>query len=38
MEKKLNLPVSQLCDRETTNLAKAQIGFIDYIVLPTYQV
>ncbi len=33
-EKKLNLPVSFLCDRVTVTKAGAQIGFIDGIILP----
>jgi cAMP-specific phosphodiesterase 4 len=36
-EKKLNLPVSLLCDRTTTNVEKSQIGFINFIVLPTFE-
>lgn len=33
-EKELKLPVSFLCDRNTTTIPKAQLGFIDGIVLP----
>ena len=33
-EKELKLPVSFLCDRNTTSIPKAQIGFIDGIVSP----
>jgi len=33
-EKKLSLPISFLCDRTTTNIPKAQIGFIDNVVAP----
>jgi len=29
-------PVTQFYDRSTTNIAKSQIGFIDFIVLPAY--
>lgn len=36
MEKKANMPVSLLCDRDTTNIVKAQIGFINFIVKPTF--
>ena len=41
MEKKLGLPVSMYCDRETTDIAKvestqSQFGFIQNIVLPLY--
>lgn len=27
-----------LCDRENTHIAKAQPGFINYVVMPIYQV
>ena len=37
LEKKLGLPVSNFCDRETTNINKAMIGFIDFVVLPTFE-
>lgn len=37
LEKSNNLPVSLLCDREITNITKAQIGFINYIVKPTFE-
>jgi len=33
-EKELKLPISFLCDRNTTSIPKAQIGFIDGIVMP----
>lgn len=36
-EKILGLPVSVLCDRNTTNINKSQIGFINFIVLPTFE-
>ncbi len=35
MEKKLNLPISNFCDRNTTNINKAMIGFISFVVAPT---
>lgn len=35
-EKELGLPVSNFCDRNTTNINKAMIGFINYVVLPTF--
>ncbi|CAD8106543.1 unnamed protein product [Paramecium sonneborni] len=35
-EKELGLPITMLCDRRTTNVAKSQIGFIDFMVLPYY--
>eukprot|EP00568_Trieres_chinensis_P004841 CAMPEP_0183291906 /NCGR_PEP_ID=MMETSP0160_2-20130417/1157_1 /TAXON_ID=2839 ORGANISM="Odontella Sinensis, Strain Grunow 1884" /NCGR_SAMPLE_ID=MMETSP0160_2 /ASSEMBLY_ACC=CAM_ASM_000250 /LENGTH=524 /DNA_ID=CAMNT_0025452777 /DNA_START=12 /DNA_END=1586 /DNA_ORIENTATION=+ len=37
-EKKLGFPVSPLCDRETTSRAEAQIGFIQYVVKPSFEV
>jgi hypothetical protein len=36
LEKKLGLPVSMYCDRETTNIGKSQSGFIKNIVLPLF--
>jgi hypothetical protein len=38
VEKELNLPIGMLNDREKINLAKSQIGFIDFIVQPSIQV
>jgi 3',5'-cyclic-nucleotide phosphodiesterase len=35
-EKKRGLPVSMYCDRETTNIAKSQAGFIKTIVLTLF--
>lgn len=37
-EKKAGLPVSLLCDRETTNFVKSQIGFISFVVQPTFDI
>ena len=41
MEKRLNLPVSPMCDRETLTSdgqkAKMQMDFMDYVVTPMYQ-
>ena len=37
-EKELHLPVGDLNDRANINLAKSQIGFIDFIVLPSFEV
>ena len=34
LEKKKGLTVSTFCDRETTNINKAMIGFINFVVLP----
>ena len=36
LEKEQNLPVSFLCDRSNTNIAKSQPGFVDFIVLPLF--
>ena len=38
LEKKMGLPVSLLCDRETTNINKAMIGFINFVVMPTIDI
>ena len=38
MEKKLGLPVSFNCDRNTVTLPQSQLGFIDAIVLPLFSV
>lgn len=37
-EKELGLPVSPLCDRETTDKAESQIGFIKFVVQPAFEV
>ncbi len=34
LEKKKGLTISNFCDRETTNVNKAMIGFINFVVLP----
>jgi len=36
-EKELDLPASPLCDRDTTSKPESQIGFIKYIILPTFE-
>ena len=36
-EKKLGLPVTILCDRETTSKSKSQMGFINFVVKPTFE-
>ena len=36
-EKKNNFPVSMFMDRNTTNIAQSQVGFIDFIQKPTFQ-
>ena len=35
-ERALGLDISMLCDRHTTNFAKSQIGFVQFMVLPYY--
>jgi hypothetical protein len=37
-EKDLGLNVSFLCDRQTTNIASSQFGFISNMVMPTYSI
>ena len=37
LEKKENLTVTILCDRVTTDISKAQIGFIKFVVKPTFE-
>ena len=36
LEKQKNLSVSMFCDRNSTNIPKAQIGFIVGIILPNF--
>jgi cAMP-specific phosphodiesterase 4 len=36
-ERELGIGVSDLMDRSTTNIAKAQLGFIDIIVEPAFE-
>jgi len=36
-EKRLGLPVSPLCERENFQLAQAQMGFLQFICLPTWR-
>ena len=38
LEKKLGLPISFNCDRNTVNLAQSQLGFMDVIVSPLFNV
>ncbi|XP_047737518.1 uncharacterized protein LOC108678015 isoform X2 [Hyalella azteca] len=35
-ERQLNLPVTALCDRYATSIAKIQTGFIEYVVSPLF--
>lgn len=36
-EKEEGLPITVLCDRESTNIPKSQIGFINFVVIPSFQ-
>mmetsp|Transcript_84318 Transcript_84318/g.261906 ORF Transcript_84318/g.261906 Transcript_84318/m.261906 type:complete len:202 (+) Transcript_84318:1-606(+) len=36
-EKRLGIPVSPLCDRSNSNFASSQVGFIKFIVCPTFE-
>ena len=38
MEKRLGMPVSFNCDRDTVSLPQSQVGFIDAIVYPLFSV
>uniref|UniRef100_A0AC35TLE0 Phosphodiesterase n=1 Tax=Rhabditophanes sp. KR3021 TaxID=114890 RepID=A0AC35TLE0_9BILA len=38
LEASMGLPYSPLCDRHTVHIAESQIGFIDFIVDPTFLV
>ena len=35
-ERKMNLNISFLCDRDSTNVPKSQVGFIGGFIIPTY--
>ena len=37
LEKLYNLPISLNCDRDTINVSKSQIGFINFLVKPTFE-
>lgn len=37
LEESTGLPISPLCDRHTTNRPRSQIGFINFIVLPSFE-
>ena len=37
-EREMGLPVSPNCDRRTTQTAEAQWGFVQYVILPAYEV
>lgn len=36
-ERKLKLPITPMCDRYTTSIAKIQSGFMEYVVNPLFQ-
>ncbi|XP_076665055.1 uncharacterized protein LOC143367298 isoform X3 [Andrena cerasifolii] len=36
-ERRLNLPVTPLCDRHTTSIPKIQTGFFKFVVTPLYE-
>ena len=38
LEKEKGLPVSLLCDRDTTDINKAMIGFINFVVKPSFEI
>lgn len=37
-EKSLGIPISMFCDRDSSNVPKAQIGFIKALVIPSFDV
>mmetsp|Transcript_5078 Transcript_5078/g.4300 ORF Transcript_5078/g.4300 Transcript_5078/m.4300 type:complete len:171 (+) Transcript_5078:221-733(+) len=37
-ERELGLKITDLMDRSTVNIAKAQLGFIDVVVMPAYEI
>ena len=38
LEREKGMPISAMCDRHTTNVNKAMIGFINFVVLPTVDI
>jgi hypothetical protein len=38
LEKEQKLPVSLLCDRDTTDINKAMVGFISFVIKPTFEI
>ena len=38
LEKKQGLKISNFCDRNTTNINKAMVGFINFVVMPTIEI
>ena len=37
LEKEKNLPISPLCNRETTSIPSSQLGFMNFVVLPSFK-
>lgn len=37
-EKSMNLPISFLCDRDTSDIPKSQIGFMSFIIAPSFEI
>ena len=38
LEREEGLPISPMCDRDNTNVCKAQMGFIDYVAKPMWSI
>lgn len=36
IEKQMGLPVNDLCDRQRTDVPKSQVGFIKFMIVPTF--
>ncbi|KAH7647415.1 cGMP phosphodiesterase A4 [Cryptosporidium bovis] len=36
-EKALSLPISPMCDRDSTDVPKSQVGFLNFVCLPLFQ-
>lgn len=37
-EKFMDLPISFLCDRDNTDVPKGQVGFLNYIIVPSFSI
>ena len=37
VERKLGMSISSLCDRDTVKVCKSQVGFIQYVVMPQFE-
>jgi len=37
-ELEIGIPVSTMTDRKNTNIATAQLGFIDFVIRPTFEI